>query len=178
MGWGLPSTQRIEFSVLDGDAGRMTLRFARQPQMNHDARFAGLVRGVLPDELLELSVVTDPELARGPAGKDGKDGAKGDTGAKGDAGAAATTLLGTLTITETATVAIAAGLRRVTVTTPAAWGVAVGQDILLCPTGLVAGYAVHNAIVTAANMLQVTLTVPLISIGVTYTIACRARRLA
>ncbi len=92
-------------------------------------------------------------------------------------GAPATTLLGTLTVTETATVAITAGLRRVTVTTPASWNVKVGDDLVFAPVSLPTGnYAVHNAVVTAANTVQLVLTVPALALLGSYSIPCRVRR--
>lgn len=97
---------------------------------------------------------------------------------RGSDGTPATTLLGTVTITESMTVAIGAGLRRVTVTTPTGWNVKSGDDLVFAPLSLPAGnYALHNAIVTAANTVQVVLTVPALALLASYSIPCRVRRL-
>lgn len=125
--------------------------------------------------------------ASGIAGMTGAQGVKGDTGsqgaqgATGPAGAPATnpaTLLGTITLSETATVAITAGARRVTVTTPLAWGVATGQNLLIFPLSVPSGaYATHDVIPTAANTLSIGVTAPLLAVMATYTIQCRLVRI-
>lgn len=122
--------------------------------------------------------------AKGDTGSTGSAGPKGDTGDQGPIGltgapgAAATnpaTLLGTVNVTETAVVAIAAGVRKVTVTVS---GVVVGGNYLLFPTGSTpAGYALADVVATGANTLQVTITVPLIVLGGSYTIPCRVVRI-
>ncbi len=112
----------------------------------------------------------------GPAGKDGsngKDGAKGDTGSSG------ATLLGTITLAETAQlVAITAGARRVTVVTPTSWGVVPGQNLMLFPASVPSGaYATHDVIATAANTLSIGLTTPAIALLSSYSILCRLVRI-
>lgn len=80
-------------------------------------------------------------------------------------------LVGTVTITETALVAITAGVRKVTVT---ASGAVAGGNYLLFPTAATpAGYAIADVVCVVANQLQVTMTVPLIALGASYSISCR-----
>lgn len=94
----------------------------------------------------------------------------------GAAGKDATTLLGSITIGETATVAISAGTRRIAVATPAAWGVKVGDDLVVSPVAVPAGYATHDVTVTGPNAIGIGLTAPLLAIGAKYSIECRVRR--
>jgi len=99
-------------------------------------------------------------------------------GLKGDTGPSGATLLGTVTITETAAIAIAAGVRKVNVAIPSAMGVVVGGNYLLFPVGATpAGYAIADVVATAGNVLQVTMTVPLITLGASYSIPCRLVRI-
>jgi hypothetical protein len=114
--------------------------------------------------------------AQGASGPQGPIGPQGATGAQGSAGTPATTLLGTITIAETSLVTVSAGVRRVTVATPTAWGIATGQDIAVFPISEPAGYAVHDAVVTGANTIQVNVTVPVISVLGGYSITARVRR--
>lgn len=95
---------------------------------------------------------------------------------KGDAGVSATSLLGTVTLGETALVVISAGTRRLSVTVPSGWGLAVGQDIAVFPQTVPAGYATHDAYVVNATTISVGLTSPLIALGASYSITCRVRR--
>lgn len=121
---------------------------------------------------------------RGPKGDTGAAGIAGITGTQGPtgpAGAPATnpaTLLGTITISETAMVAITAGARRVTVATPSAWGVSTGQNLLIFPVSVPSGaYATHDVIPTAANTLSVGVTAPLLMVNASYSIQCRLVRI-
>lgn len=118
---------------------------------------------------------------RGPKGDTGPAGITGMTGAQGPAGPAATnpaTLLGTISISETATVAITAGARRITVTTPSAWGVTTGQNLLIFPVSVPSGaYATHDVIATSANTLSIGVTAPLLAVMASYTIQCRLVRI-
>ncbi|KQM37612.1 hypothetical protein [Sphingomonas sp. Leaf10] len=92
-------------------------------------------------------------------------------------GPPATTLLGTVTLTETATtVAISAGTRRLSIATPESWGVKAGDDLVVAPVSVPSGYATHDVTVTAPNLISVGLTAPLIAIGQKYSIQCRLRR--
>lgn len=86
-------------------------------------------------------------------------------------GPSAKVALGTVSVTQTATVALSAGVRSVTLTVQ---GVLAGDDILLFPTAaLPAGYAIHNVVATAANIIVVTFSAPLLALGASFTIACR-----
>lgn len=112
----------------------------------------------------------------GGTGSVGAQGATGAQGVKGDPGTPATTLLGTIVITESASVAITASTRRVTVSTPAAWGVAVGQDLAVFPVAEPAGYVLHDVVVTGPNAITVGVTAPLLVVGASYAITARVRR--
>jgi hypothetical protein len=131
--------------------------------------------------------------AQGIQGVKGDTGAAGATGPKGDTGATGAqglpglgaTTLPNITITETAVVAINAGIRKVAV---ACVGALVGDRILVFPqtsqvnggaafAGTPAGYAVQDACVTAAGVITVTLTVPLIAILGSYSIVCKVSAL-
>ncbi|MYZ41417.1 collagen-like protein [Schauerella aestuarii] len=110
--------------------------------------------------------------ATGVQGPQGATGPQGIPGAKGDAGPSPLVTLGNITVTQTATVAIAAGVRTLTFTGVS--GLQAGDNVLLFPTSpLPAGVAIHSAIATANGTLQVTLTAPLLAIGGTYSIPCR-----
>lgn len=99
-------------------------------------------------------------------------------GQPGSSAANPATLLGTITLSETATVAITAGARRVSVTTPSAWGVTTGQNLLIFPVSVPSGaYATHDVIPTAANTISVGITAPLLAVNATYTIQCRLVRI-
>lgn len=107
----------------------------------------------------------------GVDGAAGKDGVDGRNGVDGQRGPSPMVQLGTVTLSQTAVVAIAAGLRTVTYPVP---GVIKDENILLFPASqLPAGYAVHGAIATANGTIQVTMTAPLLAIGATYSIPCR-----
>ena len=152
----------------DGDAGLSAYQLARQQGYG----------GTLTQWLASLNGKDGANGKDGLAGTAGKDGTNGLNGSAGKDGAPATTLLGTLTISESATVAISAGLRRVTVTTPSAWGVAVGQDLIISAVSLPsAAYALHDVVVTGANTISVGITTPAIALLASYSIQCRVRRL-
>lgn len=86
-------------------------------------------------------------------------------------------ILGTITLAENATVAISAGTRRLTISTPTAWGVAVGQNLLLFPGAVPTNaYATHDVIATGPNTISVGLTAPLLAIGASYSITGRLAR--
>lgn len=118
------------------------------------------------------------------AGKDGKDATAvqvstavaaylaANPPARGLTGPSGKVALGTTTITQQAVVALSAGIRTVTLTGVA--GVLKDDDILLFPTAaLPAGYALHNAVATAAGTLVVTFTAPVLAIGASFSIGCR-----
>lgn len=101
-------------------------------------------------------------------------GAKGDTGSAGStgpAGPSAKVTLGTITMAQTAAIAIAAGDRVLTFTVT---GAIAGEDLLLFPTSaLPAGYFIKSVIATAANTVAVTLNAPLLAIGASYSIPAK-----
>jgi hypothetical protein len=128
-----------------------------------------------------VDTVTDAEIAAAVAAYmavNNMKGPKGDKGDKGDPGAAGSSgavLVGTATISQTAAVAISAGIRAINVTVS---GVVTGANYLLFPTAaLPTGYALHGAVPTAANTLQITLSAPLLAIGASYSIQCRVVRI-
>lgn len=115
---------------------------------------------------------------QGAKGDKGDAGAQGQTGATGAKGDNASILLGTLNVSETATVALTAGARRVTISTPSTWGVVTGQSLLIVPVSIPTGnYAVHDVAVKSDNTISVGVTAPLLSVGMSYTIPCRVFRL-
>lgn len=114
----------------------------------------------------------------GRDGKDGVNGTNGRDGTNGKDGINATTLLGTITISEQAVVAISAGTRRIAITTPTAWNVAKGQDFIVCADALPsASYALHDAIATGPNTLSIGITTPALALLSSYSITARVRRL-
>lgn len=80
-------------------------------------------------------------------------------------------VVGTVTLSESALVVISAGIRILTFTIS---GVVAGEPLLASPNiAMPAGYAVHTAIATAANTVQVTLSIPALAIGASYSIPCK-----
>lgn len=80
-------------------------------------------------------------------------------------------LLGSVSITQTATVAISAGKRQVTVSAP---GTLVGDRLLITPTTtLPSGYDITTATCAVAGTIIVTVDAPLLAIGATYSISCK-----
>ncbi len=113
-----------------------------------------------------------PQGAKGDPGSTGAQGPKGDTGATGATGPTSKVALGTLTVAQTATIAINAGVRTLTFT--GVTGTLAGDDLLLFPTSaLPAGYAIHNVRCPAAGTVEVTMTAPLLAIGASFSIPCR-----
>lgn len=87
-------------------------------------------------------------------------------------------LLGTVTVTQTAAIALSAGIRSVTLAVSSSLGIKAGDNLLLFPTGaLPAGYALHNAVATSATALIVYFTAPLLAIGASFSIPCRVMRI-
>jgi len=107
----------------------------------------------------------------GASGKDGKDGTNGTDGRNASA------LLGTVNLTQTATVAISAGTRRLLLTIPATWGVVAGDPLMALPSSTVAGYAVHDVVAVSPTSISVGFTAPLLAIGASFTIPLRIARL-
>lgn len=79
--------------------------------------------------------------------------------------------MGNISLTQTATVAISAGVRTLTFTVP---NLLANDKTLLFPiAALPTGYYIVAVIASAANTLQVSLQAPLLAIGATYSITCR-----
>ena len=105
-------------------------------------------------------------------GDPGPRGAQGSSGTTGPAGAS---LIGALTIMQTAVVAIQAGVRSLSLTVQ---GVAQGDALSIIPTApLPPGYAIHNIVATGPNAVQVTMTAPLLALGASYSIPCKVYRI-
>lgn len=84
-------------------------------------------------------------------------------------------LVGTITISQTATVAISAGVRSLTLDLP---GAAIGDMLLLFPASVPTGYLLQAApVVTAKNKVRVSLLAPLLAIGASYSITCQVVRI-
>lgn len=106
---------------------------------------------------------------RGVQGEQGVQGIRGVTGPPGETGPNPLISLGTVTIAQTASIAIAAGIRAITIT--GVTGLLAGDTVILTPTAaLPVGYGFHNAVATANGTLQVTLSGPLLAIGASYSI--------
>jgi hypothetical protein len=113
----------------------------------------------------------------GAAGKDGANGAAGKDGTNGTDGKNASAILGTVNMSQTATVAISAGTRRMVVTIPASWGIIAGDPLVALPSAALAGYAVHDVVAVSPTSLSIGLTAPLLAIGASFSIPCRIARL-
>ncbi len=117
---------------------------------------------------------------QGPQGDPGIQGIKGDKGDKGDTGLQGIqgpqgtpggTAMPNVTISETAVIAITAGVRKVTV---ACTGTTTTGNYLVFPISATpTGYALHDCICQSNNFLTISLTAPLLSIGASYSIPCR-----
>ncbi|MDO7843462.1 hypothetical protein [Sphingomonas immobilis] len=169
----IPATRRLNVSVQPGSTPGMMAFVISTLSTGFAASAARFLwRGSMSGDDLSIPFVSDPSLVKGPKGDKG-DSVKGD---RGDAGAPGATLIGTTTISQTVTlVALSLGVHEFTVTRA---GVAVGDNILLFPaSALPAGYAIHGAVVTAANTLKVTMTTPLLAIGTAISIPCRVMRI-
>jgi hypothetical protein len=92
-------------------------------------------------------------------------------------GVPASALLGTVTIGQKATVAVAAGPRRLLITVPATLGLVAGDSLTLCPTQAVDGYIIGDAVAVSATSLSVGLSGPLLAIGASFSISCKLFRL-
>jgi len=119
---------------------------------------------------------------QGDAGPQGIQGAKGDTGAKGDkgdtgaTGPAGGTLVGIVTLSQTAAIAIALGIREVTAALP---GTVVGARYqAFCDSyrlnggaqvaGRPSGYAIVDAVCNVAGQITVSINAPALAIGAAY----------
>lgn len=118
---------------------------------------------------------TGPAGPKGDTGNTGAQGATGPQGATGSTGATGPTskvALGTLTVAQTAIIAINAGVRTLTFT--GVTGSLAGDDLLLFPANaLPAGYAIHNVRCPTNGTVEVTMTAPLLAIGASFSIPCR-----
>lgn len=84
-------------------------------------------------------------------------------------------IVGVVTISQTATVAISAGVRSLTLNLV---GAEVGDKLLLFPASVPAGYLLQAApVVTAKNKVRVSLLAPLLAIGASYSITCQVVRI-
>lgn len=156
----IPSNRRVYLTIAPAANGKLTLGLSYTPPDMTKAIAALISRGVLCD-----GKVMEMELASAPAEDP-------DVRALQSA-----TLLGTVTISQTATVALAAGLRTVGVSIPAALKLKAGEPILIIPTGRVLGYAIHDAVAVSSTLISVTMTAPLLAIGASYSLPCKLIRL-
>lgn len=79
-------------------------------------------------------------------------------------------LVGTLTVSQNAVIAIGAGWRKVTVTASSGLGLATGQSIILLPNAtLTDGYSIAtNAYVASTTSVEIMVYAPLLAIGASY----------
>lgn len=91
-------------------------------------------------------------------------------------GEPSSSVLGTVTIAEMVTVGITAGVRRVSVGIPAAWGVKAGDALMLVPEKAIAGYALHDVVAKSGTEILVGLTCPALVIGASYSLATKLIR--
>lgn len=92
-------------------------------------------------------------------------------------GAPASAYLGTITVGQTATAAIAAGPRRLAITIPASLGVQAGDSLYLAPTQVATGYILHDLVALSSTQLSIGLTGPLLAIGASFAIPAKLYRL-
>jgi hypothetical protein len=113
--------------------------------------------------------VTGPAGPAGPMGLPGQQGAQGPQGPQGPVGPKAAQLVCNTTIAETIGLAVnLAGIRERAGVSCA--GVTSSDILAVYPTTVPTGYAVHHAVPTAANTMKVTLSVPALAIGASYSI--------
>lgn len=147
-----PRRQRRVHLTLAGDlGGTLTLRASYTPPASGVAAILLNSRGMLATDPVEIAI---PTVTLPPAAP----------------------VLGTIVLTQQATLAISAGTRRLTVTTPPEWAVRPGDDLIACPVSVPAGYAVHDVFVVEANRISVGIIAPLLAIGASFLISCRIRR--
>ncbi len=108
--------------------------------------------------------------------------AEGFTGTKAQwlaslKGAPASAYLGTITVWQTATVAIQAGVRRLVLTIPTSLGVVAGDSLYLAPTKAIDGYALHDVVAVSPTSLNIGLTGPLLALNASFAIPCKLFRL-
>ena len=134
--------------------------------------------GSLATALLHGTVaapIIDLALPSGQPGTAGITGSTGPAGAVGAAGPSSMISLGTVTIAQTATVAIALGPRAVTV---ALAGCAAGERIVVTPTAAVpVGYGILDASCYVANSLTVNVYGPALALGASYSFGVKVAAL-
>lgn len=116
---------------------------------------------------------------KGDPGSTGATGAKGDTGATGQTGAAgtnATILVGTVTLSETALITLALGVRRITAAL--AGTTTTGSYVAAPVTAPPAGYSIQDAYCSTNGQITVGLIVPALGLATNYSIQVRIFRLA
>lgn len=119
----------------------------------------------------------------GPSGTQGIQGIQGPPGNNGTSGINGTNgvnttsnvLVGTITLTETAVVAIAAGVRKLTVSL--AGTVTTGNYLVFPASATPTGYALHDAICQTNGQITVSLTAPFLAVLASYSIPCRVVRI-
>lgn len=89
----------------------------------------------------------------------------------------ASAYLGAITIAQTATVAIQAGVRRLVLPIPASLGVAAGDSLYIAPAAALAGYALHDVVAVSPTSLNIGLTGPLLALGASFAIPAKLFRL-
>lgn len=131
---------------------------------------------------------TGPAGATGATGPKGDPGSTGATGAKGDVGATgatgqtgaagtnATTLVGTVTLAETALITLALGVRRITAAL--AGTITTGSYVAAPVTAPPAGYSIQDAYCSTNGQITVGLIVPALGLATNYSIQVRIFRLA
>lgn len=156
----VPETRRLYLVLAPGIDGRVGFRLSAQPPATKSAYAVMIVRGMIMDGLaVDIPLVSQP-LA--------------DPDVKALQSAS---LLGIITIAQTATVALAAGMRTIGVTVPAKMGLKVGEPIIAVPTTRVLGYAVHDAVAVSSTLVSVTMTAPALAIGQKYELPHKLIRL-
>jgi len=96
-------------------------------------------------------------------------------GQKGDTGPSGSTLVGTVTLSESGLITLALGVRRVTT---ALVGTVTAASYVAVPVSAPpAGYSVQDCVCSTAGQITVGLLVPAISIAGSYSIPVRIYRL-
>lgn len=153
-----------------GDAGDTGLRGEQGP--------SGAVGPAGPTGAKGDTGSIGPTGPKGDAGAAGQNGATGPTGAKGDTGASGATLTGQVVIGQTAAIAIALGIREITVSLA---GTVVGERYIAfarsyrlnggaAVAGRPPGYTILDCACNVASQITVSLNAPLLAVGSSYAI--------
>lgn len=153
-----------------GDAGDTGLRGEQGP--------SGAVGPAGPTGVKGDTGSIGPTGPKGDTGTAGQNGATGPAGAKGDTGASGATLTGQVVIGQTAAIAIALGIREITVTLA---GTVVGERYIAfarsyrlnggaAVAGRPPGYTILDCACNVAGQVTVSLNAPLLAIGSSYAI--------